>query len=258
MFIKRPVSIAGDNDERVTLSCLVDSNPAPTYSWYRTMGKGQKPRLVGNSANLSLIVSKDSVGEYICNAETAVDKDSKDRNVISASAKVYMKSKPRIFSDHRVQFATLDTIGRVVCEAISVPTVETVEWFYSGGLPVLTGNGGKFSVLENRSNDGVRSTLVIAGVKDGDLGQYTCRVTNSLGTDSAIITLQQQCKYLLRSGFPPLVGRTINFRPEIRSKWAKNGLPSGLNNRREIAILSYSNSKPTSSQKRAWDRLLMN
>ena len=82
----------------------------------------------------------------------------------------------------------------MVCEAVSVPTVETVEWFYSGGLPVMTGNGGKFSVLENRSNDGVRSVLVIAGVRREDLGQYTCQVTNSLGTDSAVFTLQQNGK----------------------------------------------------------------
>ena len=45
MFIQRPISLAGDRDERVTLGCLVDSNPAPSYAWYRvttnnSAGKG--------------------------------------------------------------------------------------------------------------------------------------------------------------------------------------------------------------------------
>ena len=214
MFIKRPISVAGDKDERVTLHCLVDANPAPTYSWFKTSGSSQKTRLVGNAANLSLIVSKDTVGEYICQATTVVPGFTRNaerqkavlegidrpvaeehaNNVISAVAKVMMKDKPKIYTDRRVQFANLNTIGRLVCEAVSVPTVETVEWFYSGGLPVLTGSGGKFSVLENRSNDGVRSTLVIAGVNEDDIGEYRCRVTNSLGTDSISLSLQLQGK----------------------------------------------------------------
>ena len=208
MFIQRPISLAGDKNERVTLNCLVDANPAPSYAWYRVNTsdgnkKASEPRqLVGNSANLTLMVSQATVGEYVCEA-------SSSDAVINATAKIYLKDKPRIHPGNRVQsVASLDTIGRVVCEAVSVPTVETVEWFYSGGLPVMTGNGGKFSVLENRSNDGVRSVLVIAGVRREDLGAYTCRVTNALGTDSAVLTLQQTGK---TSSFPHTVTPYLNL-----------------------------------------------
>ena len=211
MFIQRPISLAGDQNERVSLTCLVDSNPPPTYAWYRmetaapkknlgTSDQGAvRRRLVGESANLTLMVSPETVGEYICQSSSSGapapgGDGSVEPVVINASAKIYLKDKPKISAGNRVQYANLETIGRVVCTAVSVPTVETVEWFYSGGLPVMTGNGGKFSVLENRSNDGVRSVLVIAGVQEEDLGKYTCRVTNSLGTDSAVLTLQQHGK----------------------------------------------------------------
>ena len=60
MFIKRPEDVAGDENERITLTCLVDANPKPTYAWYRLPSpfeKDGKRQLVGNAANLSFIVT---------------------------------------------------------------------------------------------------------------------------------------------------------------------------------------------------------
>ena len=50
MFIKRPENVAGDENERITLTCLVDANPKPTYAWYRLpspLEPSGKRRLVG-------------------------------------------------------------------------------------------------------------------------------------------------------------------------------------------------------------------
>ena len=230
MFIKRPENVAGDENERITLTCLVDANPKPTYAWYRLpspLEPSGKRRLVGNAANLSLIVSRDTIGDYVCKATTVLpmmtiidtdveaNKETKEtitnNYVVRATAKVYMRSKPTIYAK-RDNFATVGEIGRVVCEAISVPPVKPngVEWFHSGGLPVIVhspvtanrvkNNGkspSKFSVLENQSNEGVSSTLVIAGVSEEDFGEYTCRVTNSLGTDSKVLHLERFCKYFV-------------------------------------------------------------
>ena len=229
MFIKRPEDVSGDAMERITLTCLVDANPEPTYAWYRLPspleGIEAKRRLVGNAANLSLIVSKDTIGEYVCKATTVLPMTTLDTNletnkekknsisnnyVVHANAKVYMRSRPTIYA-RRENLATVGEIGRVVCEAISVPPVksEGVEWFHSGGLPVIVNtkpvvkrNSGrtktpsKFSVIEQRSKEGVTSTLVIAGVTEEDFGQYTCRVTNSLGTDSKVLHLKRFGKFL--------------------------------------------------------------
>ena len=227
MFIKRPEDVAGDEDERITLTCLVDANPKPTYAWYRLPSpfeKDGKRQLVGNAANLSFIVTKKSIGEYVCKAttvlpmttiETNLENNSEKKETISnnyvvhANAKVHMRSKPTIYAKHE-NFATVGEIGRVVCEALSVPPVKPkgVEWFHSGGLPVIVnqpvnGNEGgsrrtpsKFSVRENHSKEVVVSTLIIAGVSEDDLGEYTCRVTNSLGTDSKVLRLKKFRKYI--------------------------------------------------------------
>lgn len=32
-MVQQPESVSGDLGESVTLSCLVDSNPAPKYTW---------------------------------------------------------------------------------------------------------------------------------------------------------------------------------------------------------------------------------
>lgn len=221
MFIKRPESVSGDRDERVTLSCLVDANPQPSYQWYRT---GSPSKLIGNTSNLSLIVSSNTVGEYICRASASIDlSESRSGGIgnlmvsskpeltndadaaeflghdeetmsVRASASVYMRERPQILSVNRSQAAEVGAVGHLVCEAISIPTVDSVEWFYSSGLPILANDGGRISVLENRSNLGVRSTLIVSGLTEDDFGEYSCRVTNSMGTDSAILTLQKQSK----------------------------------------------------------------
>ena len=79
--------------------------------------------------------------------------------------------------------------------ATSVPTVQSVEWYDdSGVLIVPSDTGTKYSVQENRSADQVKSTLIIRKVLEKDFADYTCKVTNALGTDVATFNLQQQGK----------------------------------------------------------------
>ena len=35
MFVKQPQGVTGDSGDRVTLECLVDSNPPGEYTWIR-------------------------------------------------------------------------------------------------------------------------------------------------------------------------------------------------------------------------------
>jgi hypothetical protein len=77
-----------------------------------------------------------------------------------------------------------------------VPPVDRVDWFYRD-QPVFSGvyaEGSHYSVIENRTQDGVVSTLVIAKVSTLDFGDYTCRVSNSLGSDVTVIKLSKERK----------------------------------------------------------------
>ena len=89
----------------------------------------------------------------------------------------------------------MGSTGQVECLATSVPTVQSVEWYDdSGVLIVPSDTGTKYSVQENRSADQVKSTLIIRKVLEKDFADYTCKVTNALGTDVATFNLQQQGK----------------------------------------------------------------
>ena len=84
--------------------------------------------------------------------------------------------------------------GHVECWAVSVPSVQNVEWYHGGQMIIPSDGSGKFSVQENRSMDSVKSTLIIRKMQESDFADYTCKVTNALGTDVATFTLEQQGK----------------------------------------------------------------
>jgi hypothetical protein len=135
-------------------------------------------------------LNEESAGRYECTASVPDNAD------IWARASVFLRGPPKIFSDGKDQTAPLDSTGKVTCEALSVPPVERVEWFYRD-LPVFSGVYAEdlhYSVIENRTQDGVVSTLIIAKVSNQDFGEYTCRVSNSLGSDVSLIKLTKERK----------------------------------------------------------------
>lgn len=189
VFLTRPENAAGMPGERVTLRCKVDSNPKPLYAWYHILPSNQE-RLVGNSANLSIVVNENTMGEYICKT------DVPGYTEITAKAQIFMKGPPEIRKSSRIQHATEGTDGKIVCEAFTVPSAEIVEWTFKGQiLSVMTGKlSEKYSVLEQHSDQGVQSTLVVKDVKESDFGAYACTVSNAFGADTALIHLRRHSK----------------------------------------------------------------
>ena len=192
MFVTRPTNVAGMIGERISLMCEVDANPRPSYKWYKITGSDHI--LVGNAANLTLEVVEATEGKYECVASTK----SGHYAAVKAQATVYVKDKPKISRGlaFKVQEAPLDGEAHVNCEAISVPMVEDVEWLVDGQTIIVSAgeNSGKYAVLENRSRDSVKSTLVIRETTPNDFRDYSCRVTNALGTDTATFKLIEQGK----------------------------------------------------------------
>ena len=202
----------------MTLRCNVDSNPPPEYSWHHTSPVDGHRRLVGNAANLTLIVNQKTTGEYECRAKVA------GHNDVTAKALVHVKGPPVVLGgadgmkvisagfppvqqqqgvaggsqqpSAQTQLAREGETGFVVCEAFSVPEAELVEWSYKGSI-LNHDDGGRHSVVKKLAGDGtVKSTLVIREVEEADFGPYGCTVANAFGSDSALILLRKQSEYL--------------------------------------------------------------
>ena len=188
MFVTRPSNIAGLPGDRVTLICEVDANPRPSYKWYKLTD--DVPIMVGTAANLTLEVSPGTAGKYECVAASKTGHYA----AIKAQASIFLKAKPEIETQNRIQKSPMSGTGHVECWAVSVPSVQSVEWYHGGEMIIPSDGSGKYSVQENRSMDSVKSTLIIRKMQETDFADYTCKVTNALGTDVATFTLEQQGK----------------------------------------------------------------
>ena len=58
---------AGQADKQISLACLAQSNPPPRISWYRLM---PDRRLAARGPNISFPVSRETEGQYLCEAKT--------------------------------------------------------------------------------------------------------------------------------------------------------------------------------------------
>lgn len=183
-FITRPSSVSATHGDRVTLQCKVNSNPKPTYVWYHAL---RPDHVVSYSSNFTFIANEVTSGEYVCRASAEGYAD------VSASANVFLKAKPFIKRENAIQHSAESTDGFVICQAISVPEPELVEWAYKGKI-IDNRMGEKYVVRNVIVEDGIRSTLIVKDVNHKDFGAYKCTVANALGSDARIIQLRKKSK----------------------------------------------------------------
>ncbi|XP_073987777.1 irregular chiasm C-roughest protein-like isoform X2 [Rhodnius prolixus] len=184
-FRKKPESIPADQGSTVTLTCDVDGNPQPDIAWLHEA----TDRVVGASANLSLVVNQETSGRYYCKASVMGFPE------IGAEATVYMKGPPSIIS-HRTQFGIPGDNVRVECTAYAVPPAIKVLWSFQGE-DITTNTNPDYSVLEDPLSEGIKSTLIIRESRQDHFGVYNCTVVNSYGSDVLEITVKPQKNFPL-------------------------------------------------------------
>jgi len=66
------------------------------------------------------------------------------------------------------------------CEVVGIPTPE-VQWYKNGQRLQLTGSGSK-QTSTNASHDDLNATLHLRNVSMNDIGVYSCKAANNLGS----------------------------------------------------------------------------
>ncbi|RZC39155.1 irregular chiasm C-roughest protein, partial [Asbolus verrucosus] len=178
-FRTKPRSIQVDLGSSVTLICNVDGNPFPDVSWYDEKHK----RIIHDSPNLTLKVDQETAGRYFCKAHVPGFSE------IGTDATIYLKGPPSIVS-HRTQFGIEGDNVRVECTIFSIPAPERIIWTFNGREVDL--HDQAYSILEDPSPEGIKSTLIIRESREKHFGNYNCSVTNPYGSDVVEINLMQQ------------------------------------------------------------------
>ncbi|XP_065094287.1 irregular chiasm C-roughest protein-like [Ochlerotatus camptorhynchus] len=186
-FRSRPKSIEADADRPVTLTCDVDGNPQPEIIWIQE----ESNRVVSTSANITIIASRETAGNYYCKASVMGFPE------IESMASLYLKGAPRIRSQ-RHQYGVVNDNSQIQCEALSVPKAKHVIWTYNG---LEINNENDYTILENHQPEGVRSTLIINNSQKQHFGVYNCTVINEYGMDS----IEIQFKVSKETIFLPLI-----------------------------------------------------
>ncbi|KAK9687436.1 Immunoglobulin I-set domain [Popillia japonica] len=178
-FETKPKDVQADLGTSVTLSCLVDGNPAPDITWIHH----EKNKIVGSHSDLTLRVDVETAGRYYCKAHVPGFPE------IGAEASIYLKGPPSIVS-HKTQFGVEGDNVRVECTAFSIPAADKVSWTFNGREVDL--HDHDYSIIEDPLPEGIKSTLIIRESQEKHFGTYNCSVTNSYGSDVVEIILKPQ------------------------------------------------------------------
>lgn len=124
---------------------------------------------------------------------------------IKSAADVYLKQKPTITSN-RQQYGMIGDTNQLECSAISIPRARHISWSFRGRE--INGNDDpEFSILEETTDQGVKSTLIIRNSQTWHFDKYNCSVVNDYGTDVLQVELlhsQTVWRYLTSAANLPI------------------------------------------------------
>lgn len=143
--------------------------------------------MVGSSPNLTVGVSNDHVGTYTCRASVS-------GILIEAEANIYLKGPPSITSTKK-QFGIPGETVQIECVAFSIPKARHIRWSHNG-REINSTPDGDYTVLEEITTFGMKSTLVVRDSDTKHFGRYNCSVTNDYGHDNVEIVLSGLRKLL--------------------------------------------------------------
>ncbi|XP_072166367.1 kin of IRRE-like protein 3 [Diadema setosum] len=182
-LVEPPVSVSVDEGEPAQMQCIGDGNPTPTTKWTR----------FGSRATLSTMqrlqfdsVRESDTGVYICTI-TVPGFES-----ITTIGRLDLNSIP-VITSAPMQLAKKGGTGVLECQTDSKPDPDSVVWSWQD-MELETGSSeGRYRAeLSDTDLGGVTSYLRIEKVRKEDFGEYNCTMSNSMGSQSVVIVLEQQ------------------------------------------------------------------
>ncbi|XP_055303377.1 irregular chiasm C-roughest protein-like [Sitodiplosis mosellana] len=172
-FTETPKSVEAAKGDKVTLKCAADGNPLEIV-WIHTSIDGT-PKLFTGKKNLELTISSETAGRYDCKASVPGFPE------IKSSADVFLKGPPKITSSRQQYGAVGDTI-QLECMAISIPRARHISWSFHG-REINGSSNPEFHILEDPTDQGISSKLIIHNSQAWHFDKYNCSVVNDYGTD---------------------------------------------------------------------------
>lgn len=140
-----------------------------------------QPKVVSKTNTYKLTASTKTAGRYFCKANVPGFPE------IKSAADVYLKQAPKITSSQQ-QFGLVGDTTQLECSAISIPRARHISWSFRG-REINGVEDPEFSILENTTDQGIKSTLIIRNSQAWHFDRYNCSVVNDYGTDVLQIEL---------------------------------------------------------------------
>ncbi|XP_022800131.1 hemicentin-1-like [Stylophora pistillata] len=174
--------------QTVVFSCVVAGYPKPDVAWTKDGDKLDiavdfRSNFSSKDGEHSLSIAnvqQSDTGQYRCVANNSLGTST------STSATLSVQFAPEVTIDgDKIRYVANGTDLRMTCRFNALPPVSEVQWVKDGNVIAsnLTAPSNRSRVDISHSNEN-QAQLLITAVSLGDSGNYTCNVTNNVGSSS--------------------------------------------------------------------------
>ncbi|XP_049816620.1 Down syndrome cell adhesion molecule-like protein Dscam2 [Schistocerca nitens] len=175
----------------VTLHCQADGYPVPSITWRKAVGShpGEYKEFLyepnvnfyRNGSLEFLHISKDSEGYYLCEAKNEVGTGVSKVIFLKVNAPAYFPQKSKQMQVEKGEQAHLQ------CTALGDTPID-IMWKV-GGKRIADDMDQRYTIREQKLDDGMVSELGISRTYRHDTGVFSCYASNSYGQDEMAIQL---------------------------------------------------------------------